>query len=801
MKIEKNIQRKKSKVVDFFFFLYYNTLEKEVPMVKTNLPVILLRGIILLPHNHLRLEFENDDSKNIIDVSEMFHDNKVLVISGSNPLEETMDVNALPKIGVIAEIRHKITLPNEKVRVVLHGLRRVSVNEYLNLERTDETLESIVEELEQEPLDEEFEKASIHKLYIELENYVRAIPYMSNSVLSEIINVQSLDKVTDIVVPHMPVSYSRMMDYLKEIVPRKRMEMILEDIYQEKEMFEIEKKIDNKVRNEMDHAQKEYLIREKIKYMKEELGDTSSKNDEVEEFRLKIENLNVKEETKERFRKELRRYEGMSATSPETNVQNNYLHWITELPWNIKTEDETDLSKVRSLLEKSHSGLEKVKERILEYLAVSHMTNSLNGPILCLVGPPGVGKTTLAISIAEAMGRKFAKMSVGGVRDEAEIMGHRRAYVGASPGRIISSIKKAGSSNPLFLIDEIDKMTRDREGDPASALLEILDPEQNKFFSDHYIEEEFDLSDVLFITTANYIENIPEPLRDRMEVVNLTGYTEYEKLDIAKKHLIPKICKSHGLDLKLFSIDDNAILTIIREYTKESGVRELERMLSKVVRKLVTKIVMKESLNLHVKESDLENFLGKKPYPEYTKEEEMVGVVNGLAYTSYGGDTLPIEVNFYKGEGKLHLTGSLGDVMKESAHIAFSYVKANHESFGISYEMLTENDIHIHVPEGAVPKDGPSAGIALTTAIVSALTNTLVEKEIAMTGEITLRGHVLPIGGVKEKSIGAMRNHIKKIYLPKENLKDLEELPKEVKKEITFIPVSTYEEVWKAIQS
>lgn len=765
-------------------------------MVKTNLPVILLRGIILLPSNDIRLEFENDDSRNIIDVSEMFHDNHLLVISGNNPLEEGMDEKNLPKIGVISEIVHKIELPNGKIRVVIRGMKRAEVREYLNLNHAEETLESIIEEVIEDEIDPEEEQVYIRKLYRELESYIKAIPYMSNSILSQIINVQELSRVTDMIVPHMPISYERMIEYLKEVHSTKRMEMLLEDIYHEREMFEIEKRIDNKVRSEMETAQKEYLLREKIKFMKEELGDVSSKTDEIDEFRAQIDVLDAPERVKERLRKEVKRYEGMNPASPEMNIQNNYIHWLLDLPWNAETEDEKDLNVVKLRLEESHSGLEEVKTRILEYLAVKQMTNTLNGPILCLVGPPGVGKTTLAISIAKSMNRKFVKMSVGGVSDESEILGHRRAYVAASPGRVISAMKKAESNNPVFLIDEIDKMTKSINGDPASALLEVLDPEQNKIFSDHYIEEEYDLSKVLFIATANYLENIPEPLKDRLEIVMLSGYTEYEKLDIAKKHLIPKICKEHGLDEKLLTFEDSAILKIIRAYAKEAGVRELERELSKIVRKLVTKVVLKEDLNFHITEKRLEEYLGKPLYLNDLFDEPQVGVVNGLAYTIYGGDTLSIEVNFYKGTGNLVLTGSLGDVMKESAQLAYSYVKANHELFHIPYEMLQENDIHIHVPEGAVPKDGPSAGITLTTAIISALTKTLIHKEIAMTGEITLRGNVLPIGGLKEKSIGAHRNHIKTILFPEQNMRDLDEVPEEVKQEITFVPVKTYEDVW-----
>lgn len=769
-------------------------------MVKTNLPVILLKGIVLLPHNEIRLEFDNDDSRNIIDVAELFHDNKLLVVSGDNPLEEMPGISELPKIGVISKIVHKIELPNGKVRVVIRGVMRAEVCEYLNLENTNETLESIVANINNEELDPEEERVRIRKLYRELEEYIKMIPYMSNSVLSQIINVTELGKVTDIIVPHMPISFEHMHDYLKETSATARMEMLLEDIYHEKEMFAIEKRVDMKVRTEMENTQKEYLIREKIKFMKEELGDINAKSDEVEELREAIQKLNAPESIKNRLNTELRKYDGMNPASPEMNIINNYIHWLLDLPWSLETEDNDDLKDVASKLDESHYGLEKVKTRIIEYLAVKEMTHSLNGPIICLVGPPGVGKTSLAISIAKAMNRKFVKMSVGGVSDEAEIMGHRRTYIGASPGRIIQAMKKAQTINPVFLIDEIDKMTKDLKGDPASALLEILDPEQNQYFSDHYIEEEYDLSKVLFIATANYIEDIPEPLRDRLEIVMLSGYTEYEKLDIAKRHLLPHICKDHGIANNLIHLSDDVLLKIIREYTREAGVRELERQLSTIVRKIVTKIVLKETINFEITSKSLTTYLGKTKYPKNTKLESKVGVVNGLAYTSYGGDTLPIEVNFFKGNGNLYLTGSLGEVMKESAHIAFSYIKANAAFFHIDYQKLIENDIHIHVPEGAIPKDGPSAGIALTTALVSALTNQKVEKTLAMTGEITLRGNVLPIGGLKEKSIGAYRNGIKTIIIPYENMRDLTEIPKEIKAGIHYIPVHNYREVYKYIR-
>ncbi|MDD2377870.1 MAG: endopeptidase La [Bacilli bacterium] len=771
-------------------------------MIKTNLPVILLRGIVLLPNNEIRLEFDSETNKNIIDVAELFHENNILVVSSKNSFEEKPDIDELPKIGVMSKITHKIELPNGKTRIIISGVSRVSVYEYLNLNRTSEVIEAIIATLPNDDIDEKEATALIRKIYRELESYIKSVPYISNSILSQINNIGDLSKMTDIIAPNLPISFSRLHEYLNETMVVMRARMILEDIYKEKELFAIENKLDIEVRKEIDHNQKDYILREKIKKIKEELGDTSLKEDEVETLRNRIGDLAAPKHIKERLEQELRRYESLSSMSPETNVVRNYIEWLLDLPWNIYTEDNNDLNGVREKLDASHYGIDKVKTRIIEYLAVKQMTDSLKSPIICLVGPPGVGKTSLAISIANAIDRNFVKISVGGVNDESEIVGHRRTYLGANPGRIIQSMKKAKSSNPLFLIDEIDKMTKDYKGDPSSALLEVLDPEQNKYFSDNYIEEEYDLSNVMFIATANYIEDIPEPLKDRLEIIQLSGYTELEKLDIAKKHLIPKICDDHGLNKDQLHFDDKAILAIVRHYTKEAGVRELERQIANIIRKIVTSMVVNNlKINsLNITPNNLEQYLGKKRYRFYKpKNKFQVGVVNGLAYTYFGGDTLPIEVNYYKGNGNLVLTGSLGDIMKESAHIALSYLKSNYEYYHIEYNKLIDNDIHIHVPEGAIPKDGPSAGIALTTALVSAFSNLKIDRKVALTGEITLRGNVLPIGGLKEKSIGAHRNGIKKIIIPFDNLKDLDEVPTEIKNDITYIPVKNYKEVIKYI--
>ncbi len=770
--------------------------------MKIDLPVILLKGIILLPNNDLKLEIDGSSSHNIIDIAEMFHDNKVLVVSQINPLEETPEISELPRIGVIAKINHKMELPNGKIRMVLSGISRARVYEYLNANKNGLALEAIISELKPvEPVPSENELL-VKKLCKDVESYTRKVPYMSNSFFNEMLNTNDLSKVTDIIAPNLPIEFERLRDYLSEISSTRRMEMILEDIYKEIEMLNIERELDTRVHFELEQTQREYILREKIKHMKQELGDISSKDDELDTLRNKMNSLDLPKKIYDKIEKEIRKYEMLTINSPELSLTRSYIESLLDLPWNIYTNDNENLTDVKKKLDNSHYGIDDVKTRIIEYLAVKKMTNSLRGPIICLVGPPGVGKTSLVSSIASAMNRNFVKISVGGVHDEAEIRGHRRTYLGSTPGRIINAMKKAKSCNPVFLIDEIDKMTSDIKGDPASALLEVLDPEQNKFFSDNFIEEDYDLSNVMFIVTANYIENIPEALKDRLEIVELSGYTEYEKIDIAINHLMPKICEEHGITKNNVIFDNEALLEIIRYYTREAGVRELERQLSKIIRKIVTSIVttnIKVS-KLNITKDNLHKYLGQEKYHMGTLSKYQIGVVNGLAYTSFGGDTLPIEVNYYKGSGKLELTGSLGSVMKESATIALSYIKANSDKFGIDYDTLCNSDIHIHVPEGAVPKDGPSAGVTLTTSLISAFTNLEVSSNIAMTGEITLRGIILPIGGLKEKSIGANRKGIDTIFIPKDNLNDLEKLPKEIKENIKYIPVTDYMEIYNYIK-
>jgi len=621
---------------------------------------------------------------------------------------------------------------------------------------------------------------------------------MSNSVLAQITEVNSISKISDIVANYLPIEFERRLEYLNTVNPYKRVIMLFEDIKTEEEILELDKKIEYKLKESLDKSQKDYILKEKIRIIKEELGEVDSKEKDINELKEKINKLKCPSKVTDKLNEELRKYSIINPNSPEIGIVRNYIELMLSLPWEVISKENKDLTLARKRLDSTHYGLDKVKDRIIEFLAVKQLSNNLKTPIICLVGPPGVGKTSLAKSIAKSIDRSFVKISVGGVNDESEIVGHRRTYIGSSPGKIITALKRIKTSNPVFLIDEIDKMTKDIKGDPASSLLEVLDPEQNKYFVDSYIEEEFDLSKVMFILTANYLYQIPEALRDRLEVIQISGYTEYEKLDIAKKHLIKNEIIEHGLKDYNVKISDDAIMTIIRNYTKEAGVRELERLIATILRKIATGIVKDKikKKTYSIEEKDLEKYLGKKKYLYNDNEENPIpGIVNGLAYTEFGGVILPIEVTYYKGKGNLVLTGSLGDVMKESAQISLSYIKNHYKNYSIDYKVLENSDIHIHVPEGAVPKDGPSAGITLTTALISSFTNIPINNNIAMTGEITLRGNILPVGGLKEKIIGAHRSGIKVIILPKKNEKDMEDIPEDIKKEMKFIFVNQYSEV------
>lgn len=767
-------------------------------MTKTSLPVLLIRNMVLFPWSEIRLEFDSDNDKKVISLAESFYENNIVIVNPKDLLEIDPDISELPKIGVLATIKMKIDMPNGKTRIILSGINRVYVHAYT---KDDNLFEAMVSDTEEDELDIKEELAYSRALNKHIEVYVKEVPYMSNSVLGQIAGITSISRLTDIIALFLPTTFERKKEYIEEVSSTSRVKMILDDINRDIEVMKLEEEIEREVTKKMDESQKEYVLREKIKAIKEELGDINDKDTDIDLLKDKIRKLNCPKKIREKLEYEISRYEMCSSLSPEVGIIRNYIDWLINLPWDNFTKDETNLVKVKKYLDSTHFGLDKAKERIIEYLAVKQKTNNLKSPILCFVGPPGVGKTTLAKSIAKSIGRETTKISVGGINDEAEIVGHRRTYLGANPGLIIQGMKKAGTTNPVFIIDEIDKMTKDIKGDPASSLLEVLDPEQNNKFIDLFIEEEFDLSNVMFITTANYIEQIPNELRDRLEIIELYSYTEYEKLDIAKKHLIPKEITEHGLTSKNVRFTDDAILTIIRGYTKEAGVRELDRVIATIIRKIVKDIVMNNTKsNCIINNGNIKKYLGNKKYLDNNDKELLsVGVVNGLAYTPYGGDLLQVEVTYFSGTGNLVLTGSLGDVMKESATIALSYIKANAKTFKLDDKIFRENDFHIHVPEGAIPKEGPSAGVTLTTAILSSLLNKKVSSNVAMTGEVTLTGKVLPIGGLKEKSIAAFRSGIERVFIPKENEPDLEEIPKEIKNKIDFILVDDYIQIFKKV--
>lgn len=767
-------------------------------MTKTSLPVLLIRNMVLFPWSEIRLEFDSDNDKKVISLAESFYENNIVIVNPKDLLEIDPDISELPKIGVLATIKMKIDMPNGKTRIILSGINRVYVYAYT---KDDNLFEAMVSDTEEDELDIKEELAYSRALNKHIEVYVKEVPYMSNSVLGQIAGITSISRLTDIIALFLPTTFERKKEYIEEVSSTSRVKMILDDINRDIEVMKLEEEIEREVTKKMDESQKEYVLREKIKAIKEELGDINDKDTDIDLLKDKIRKLNCPKKVREKLEYEISRYEMCSSLSPEVGIIRNYIDWLINLPWDNFTKDETNLVKVKKYLDSTHFGLDKAKERIIEYLAVKQKTNNLKSPILCFVGPPGVGKTTLAKSIAKSIGRETTKISVGGINDEAEIVGHRRTYLGANPGLIIQGMKKAGTTNPVFIIDEIDKMTKDIKGDPASSLLEVLDPEQNNKFIDLFIEEEFDLSNVMFITTANYIEQIPNELRDRLEIIELYSYTEYEKLDIAKKHLIPKEITEHGLTSKNVRFTDDAILTIIRGYTKEAGVRELDRVIATVIRKIVKDIVMNNTKsNCIINNGNIKKYLGNKKYLDNNDKELLsAGVVNGLAYTPYGGDLLQVEVTYFSGTGNLVLTGSLGDVMKESATIALSYIKANAKTFKLDDKIFRENDFHIHVPEGAIPKEGPSAGVTLTTAILSSLLNKKVSSNVAMTGEVTLTGKVLPIGGLKEKSIAAFRSGIERVFIPKENEPDLEEIPKEIKNKIDFILVDDYIQIFKKV--
>lgn len=757
-------------------------------------PLICTRGVIIFPDQEVVIDVGRPASLAAIENAQDNHGDLICLFSQKRMDLEDPGMDDLYEVGTLCEIRH-VRRFDKFIRVKFRGLERVRLKKWVDNGTSDM---GEVELIPNQRQDETEEVALVRMIAQAFEQMHPGEKFMSKELMMELSRGVGADVLSDKAVQGFPLATERKQEYLETPGINDRLVMLLQDMEKEKKMSEVEKKINETVKERIDQGQKDYYLREKIHAIKEELGDVAEIDKDVENIRKRLDENPYPEYIKAKVRDELSRYEILPPASGETGVIKAYIDWLMELPWWQVTKDNEDLNDAQKILDEDHYGLEKVKERIMEYLAVKQMTNSLKAPIICLVGPPGVGKTSLARSVARALDRKFVKMSLGGVRDEAEIRGHRRTYLGALPGRIIQGMKKASVVNPVFLIDEIDKMASDYKGDPSSAMLEVLDPEQNSVFSDHYIEENYDLSNVLFIATANYLENIPPALQDRLEIIQLSSYTDAEKVNIAREHLVPKQLKENGLTPEQLNISDDMLLYLVRYYTREAGVRQLERTIAAIARKTVLAILKdgKESITL---DKDLiHEWLGNEK-TDYGKREEQdqVGTVTGLAYTSFGGDVLQIEATKFEGKGNLVLTGQLGDVMKESASIALDYIRSHAKEFGIDPECFGKLDIHVHVPEGAVPKDGPSAGVTMTTALVSCLSERPVKSNLAMTGEVTLRGNVLPIGGLKEKSLAAHRAGIDTILIPKGNVKDLEDVPQEVKDHIRFVPVATAQEVLK----
>lgn len=762
-------------------------------MTQTNLPILYLRDVVLLPFNDIRLEFSNDIDKKILNIAESNYDGYVLLINLNDPLEEEPDYNTLPDIGILGKIKSKIDLPNGITRVVMTGIDRVEI---VSINNNNDFLSAFVISTKEYDYNEVEASALRRVLYRKLDEYIDISPYMSNTVIGRITEVKNISKLSDIIVSELPLEYNEVLKYVSITNPMNRIREITLDLSKEIETVRLENEIEDNLKVKLEEEQKEYMLREKIKLIKEELGEVDLKDADIDKIRNKMNSLDLPENIIKRLNEEIDRYSLTSSASPEVTTIRTYIDWLLCLPWNKLSKDNTDVKKITEVLNNSHFGLESVKKRIIEYIAVKKKTNTSNSPIICLVGPPGVGKTSLASSIAKALNKDFVKVSLGGINDEAEILGHRRTYVGASPGKIIQQMKKANTSNPVFLIDEVDKLTKDYKGDPASALLEILDREQNDKFCDNYIEEEFDLSNVMFILTANNIGGIPAPLLDRLEIIELSSYTIYEKLNIAKYHLIPDLLNEYKV--KNIKFTDSAIQKIITYYTKEAGARDLYRQIDSIIRKAI--INNDKSSKIVIDNGDVEAYLGATKYNITINDTNTkTGIVNGLAYTIYGGNILKVTCTLYPGKGNVTLTGALGDVIKESIYIALSYIKANNTMFKIDYKIFEEVDFHFHIEEGSIPKDGPSAGVTIVTAILSLLKNKIIPNNVSMTGEITLRGKILPVGGLKEKLIAATTNGIDTVYLPLESSKEFSLLPSEVRDNLNIILVEDYEDVYKSL--
>ena len=756
-------------------------------------PVLPLRDIVVFPHMIVPLFVGREKSIKALE-EVMTTDKHILLATQMNAADDDPKPDQIYNVGTLATVLQLLKLPDNTVKVLVEGGARAQIGEYSDRSDYFEAAATVLPERDGENIEVE---ALARSVVSEFENYVKLNKKVSPEVLGAVNQIDDYSKLADTIASHLAIKIPEKQEILGVVSVAERLERVLGMMESEISVLQVEKRIRSRVKRQMEKTQREYYLNEQMKAIQKELGDSEDGRDEVAELEEKIRKTKLTKEARERAAAEIKKLKQMSPMSAEATVVRNYLDWLIGIPWNKKSKVKHDLSFAEKVLDTDHYGLDKVKERIVEYLAVQSRANKLRGPILCLVGPPGVGKTSLGKSIAKATGREFVRMSLGGVRDEAEIRGHRRTYIGSMPGKVIQSMKKAKKSNPLFLLDEIDKMGMDFRGDPSSALLEVLDPEQNSSFMDHYLEVEYDLSDVMFVTTANTL-NIPGPLMDRMEIIRIAGYTEEEKVEICRRHLIPKAEKDHGLREGEFSIDDDALQFIVRRYTREAGVRNLEREMATLARKAVKDILMSDKESIRVTQEVVEKYLGVPRYRYGEAElEDQVGVVTGLAWTEVGGELLTIEGVMMPGKGKMTVTGNLKDVMKESISAAASYVRSRAIDYGIEPPTFDKKDIHVHVPEGATPKDGPSAGIAMATAVISTMTGIPVRRDVAMTGEITLRGRILPIGGLKEKLLAALRGGIKLVMIPEDNAKDLADIPDSVKNSLEIIPVSGMEEVLK----
>ena len=761
------------------------------------MPVIPLRGISIFPTMVIHFDVGREKSVSALEYA-MLSDQTVFLVTQKNSETDLPTPDDFYQFGTVARIKQMLRLPGNAIRVLVEGVSRGEILQMIKEVPYFRARIKYVPEPEAQGEDPEAE-ALRRAVFNQFVDYVEVSQKLTADILPGIEAIALPGRMADIITSNLDLKTDEKQKVLEAIDVRKRLEMVSEFLRRENEVLKIEQEISQKVKNRINENQREYYLREQMRTIQGELGQDDSIEEEVEGWLEQLEQLELEEKTREKIEKEIKRMLRLQPASADASVLRSYIECVLELPWNTATEDVIDLKKTKKILDEDHYGLDKVKERILEYLAVMSLSKDFKGPIICLAGPPGVGKTSIGRSIARAIGREFVRMSLGGVHDEAEIRGHRRTYVGAIPGRIITSIRDIGVNNPVFLLDEIDKVASDYRGDPAAALLEVLDPEQNKDFKDHYLDLPFDLSKVLFITTANSVDTIPRPLLDRMEVITLTGYTEEEKVKIAQRHLVPKQIKENGLKEKQISISEGAIRSVINYYTRESGVRNLEREIGSICRKAARKVVedgKEKKRSFRITAGNLESYLGKKKTSyDIIEGGSEIGVTTGMAWTAVGGDTLFIETTVMKGTGKLVLTGQLGDVMQESAKAGLSVIRSRSEKLGVDEDFYKNCDIHIHIPEGATPKDGPSAGVTMCTSMISALTGTPVRKDLAMTGEITLRGKVLPVGGIKEKVIAAHRAGVKKVLLPKENMKDIDELPQNVRRELTFRSIETIDEV------